>query len=99
MFSGYFCPVFDHAVITQCCIFHLHLHRLLNKGVGMLRRPYLSRLFLFVALTVGVLGMSLQAFAAPAQQTQEACPPSGDVKRGGELRLARPEEPLPFDPT
>ncbi|MEO8392114.1 MAG: ABC transporter substrate-binding protein [Chloroflexota bacterium] len=65
----------------------------------MFRRPKFGKLLLFVVLTVGILGMSVQAFAAPSQQTEESCTPSGDVKRGGELRLARPEEPLTFDPT
>ena len=65
----------------------------------MLRRPQLRKWFGFLVLSAVVLGLSVQVLASPAQQTEESCTPSGEIKRGGELRLARPEEPLTFDPT
>ncbi len=64
----------------------------------MARRSRLGKLLLFGILSAGILGMTVSSLAAPAQQ-DASCTPSGDVKRGGELRLARPEEPLTFDPT
>jgi peptide/nickel transport system substrate-binding protein len=47
--------------------------------------------FLFFSL----VSLSISYTAGAAQ----ACTPSGNVKRGGELRFARLEEPLTFDPT
>jgi peptide/nickel transport system substrate-binding protein len=63
----------------------------------MHRRLYLRNAVCFVFLLVTILSLSITVVAAPLDQAD--CTPSGEVKRGGELRFARPEEPATFDPT
>jgi len=62
-----------------------------------------SKCVLRLVTLAPVLAMILAAAAACGGATQTTAPetpsgPSGDVKRGGELTLARLEEPLTFDP-
>src|SRR5258705_11932066 len=63
-------------------------------------RKFRSRSALFLVVIVAtVFLLSFQMFAVFGAPTKADCTPSGDVKRGGELRFARLEEPLTFDPT
>jgi peptide/nickel transport system substrate-binding protein len=64
----------------------------------VIQRRQLKRLLWILPAFVSVVALSVQLFAAP-QRAAADCTPSGEVKRGGELRFARLEEPLTFDPT
>ncbi len=63
-----------------------------------MRKSYQKFAFCSVVVLLVMLGLSLQVLAAPSTQSAD-CTPTGEVKRGGELRFARPEEPATFDPT
>ncbi|HVU12945.1 MAG TPA: ABC transporter substrate-binding protein [Phototrophicaceae bacterium] len=66
------------------------------------KRIRLTGFFLMLLALLAISWQTLAQAATPAATDQSAanCTPSGDtVTRGGELRLARPEEPLTFDPT
>lgn len=57
------------------------------------------RSFFPIALLLLVLTFSTQVSLVMGAPASQECTPSGEVKRGGELRFARLEEPLTFDPT
>src|SRR5215204_2968780 len=54
-----------------------------------------TRIVCSLQIVAILLFMSIAYVSVSAQ---EACTPSGEVKRGGELRFGRWEEPLTFDP-
>lgn len=61
-----------------------------------MRKRYLLKVLPLLLLAIVLTAISLPiATGAPASQE---CTPSGEVRRGGELRFGRWEEPLTFDP-
>jgi peptide/nickel transport system substrate-binding protein len=65
----------------------------------MIKKRQLKKLIVALVALVSILGINIQNIHLVVGAAAADCTPSGTVKRGGELRFARLEEPLTFDPT